>query len=407
MTEHLNKRMRTESSSWQAEKVAGNDDLLREILSRLPGTSLLRFRCVCRHWRLIISSPDLRQLQSCRSTCISTGLFLFRKSNRRYHLDHHVNFSFSGVAKNRVPCNIRTFIESFRSVEPIHYCNGLLCLKLCLDNDEVFYCVYNHCTNRYTNIPKPDIDDDHDDEIVAMNLAFDPSKSSNYKIVCVVKGRLGLLRFLTFCAESTWKESGQEVRVRGEYSYYFGKGVFSNGAIHLVSKSEPFLCFDVDNECLKVMPSTSIHEGHNRRKIKYFGESNGKLHLIEENVLRPTLLNVFELEKDYSKWFVKYVVDVDDLSRLFPLMSFNEPEFLEVVGYQFDVLCFLDGEKEGKTMLVLSLPGKVISYDINNMNVKELLNVQLEELHLNMEDYLVYNYKWYHAYKHIETLALV
>ncbi|MCD7463167.1 hypothetical protein HAX54_050083 [Datura stramonium] len=406
MTAHFNKRT-SESSSWQAEKVAGNDDLLRQILVRLPGSSLLRFRCVCRHWRFLTSSSDFRQLQSCRSAASTAGLFLFRKSDRRYHLDHLLNFP--ETSKRRVPSNIRTFIGSFQSIKPINYCNGLLCLRLHLDNDEVFYCVYNPCTNRYTNIPLPEIDDL--DEIVSMNLAFDPSKSSYYKIVCIVKEGLGLLRFLTFSTEAnsstTWKESGQQVQIRVDHYYYFGKGVFLNGAIHLVSKHSPFLCFDVDNECLKKMPSTSIPEGHDRRKIKYFGESAGKLYLIEENVLRPTLLNVFELDKDYSKWFMKYVVDVDVLTRLFPLMVFNEPESLDAIDYQFDVLCFLDGEKEGKTMLVLSLPEKMISYDIKNMNVKELLKVQLEELHLNMEGFLVYNYKWYHAYKHVETLALV
>ncbi|KAJ8532309.1 hypothetical protein K7X08_012232 [Anisodus acutangulus] len=256
-------------------------------------------------------------------------------------------------------------------------------------------------TNGYTNIPQPNIDDY--DEIVAMNLGFDPSKSSNYKIVCIVTDRLGLFRFFIFSRDTTtWKESG---RVRGEF--YFGRGVFLNGVIYLVSKHSHFFCFDLDNECLKIMPSTSVPEGRNGRKIKYFGESAGKLHLIEENVLRPTLLNVFELEKDYSKWFVKYVVDLDDLTRLFPLMVINEPESLDVIGYQFDVLCFVDGEKEGKTMLVLSLPEKIISYDIKNTSIKDLLKVPLKELHLSMEGFLVYNYKWYHAYKHIETLALV
>ncbi|KAK4355355.1 hypothetical protein RND71_024326 [Anisodus tanguticus] len=332
--------MITESSFWQAEKIAGNDDLLREILIWLPVSSLLCFRCVSHHWRSLISDPDFRLLHTRRSSAGATaGLFLFRKSDKS--------------------------------------------------------------TNGYTNIPQPNIDDD--DEIVAMNLGFDPSKSSNYKIVCIVRDKLELFRFFIFSSDTTiWKESGQ---VRGDF--YFGRGVFLNGVIYFVSKHSHFLYFDLDNESLEIMPSSSVPEGRNGGKIKYFGESAGKLHLIEENVLRPTLLNVFELEKDYSKWFVKYVVDLDDLTHVFPLMVINEPESLDVIGYQFDVLCFIDGEKEGKTILVLSLPEKMISYDIKSMSIKELLKVPLEELHLSMEGFLVYNYKWYHAYKHIETLALV
>ncbi|XP_009803992.1 F-box protein At5g07610-like [Nicotiana sylvestris] len=400
MTENF-KQMISKSSFCPAENIAGSDDLLKEILLRLPASSVLRFSCVSHRWRSFISDPYFRQLHSRRSSAITDGLFLFRKSDKKYHLDHLFNFSDTSKRKV-VPSNIRTFTDSFRSVEPLHCCNGLLCLKLLQpDNDDVLYCVYNPRTNRHTNIPLPDINDE--EEIVSMNLAFDPKRSSNYKIICIVKERLGFLRWLTF--SNNWKESGQGVRVRGEY--YFGKGVFLNGTIYWTSKHSAFVCFDMDNDSLKIMPSTSVPEGRNGRKIKYFGESAGNLHLIEENVLRSTLLNVFELENDYSNWYVKYVVDVDDLTRLFPLMVINEPESLDVIGYQFDVLCFVDGEKDGKTMLVLSLPEKMISYDIKNMSIKELLNVQLEELHLSIEGFIVYNYKWYHAYKHVETLALV
>ncbi|PHT44212.1 hypothetical protein CQW23_18237 [Capsicum baccatum] len=203
----------SESSFWQAEKIANSDDLLREIFIRLPAISIL---------------------------CI--------RSDEMYHLDHLINFSET-AKKGDVPSNnIRKFTESVQSVEPMHCCNGLLCLNLLqLDNDE----------------------------------------------------------------------------------------------------------------------------------------------------------------KDYSKWFVKYVVDVDDLSRLFPIMLVHEPESLDVIGYQFDALCFLDDEKDGKTMLVLSLPEKILFYDIKNKNIKELVKVPLEGLHLNMNGFLVYNYKWYHAYKYVETLAFV
>ncbi|OIT33051.1 PREDICTED: F-box protein At5g07610-like [Nicotiana attenuata] len=387
-----------------AEKIAGSDDILKEILLRLPASSFLRFSCVSHRWRSFISDPYLRQLHSRRSAAITDSLFLFRKSDKKYHLDHLFNFSDTSKRK-AVPSNIRTFTDNFRSVEPLHCCNGLFCLKLLqLDSDDVLYCVYNPCINQYTNIPLPDINDE--EEIVSMNLAFDPKRSSHYKIICIVGERLGFLRFLTFSTEgNNWKESGQGVRVRGEY--YFVKGVFLNGNIYWISKHSAFVCFDVDNDSLKIMPSTSVPAGRNGRKIKYFGESAGNLHLIEENALRPTLLNVFELKNDCSKWYVKYVVDVDDLTHLFPLMVINEPESLDVIGYQFDVLCFVDGEKDGKTMLVLSVPEKMISYDIKSMDIKELLKVQLEQLHLSIEGFIVYNYKWYHAYNHVQTLALV
>ena len=37
------------------------DDLIVEILSRLPVKSICRFKCVSRHWRALISHPEHRK----------------------------------------------------------------------------------------------------------------------------------------------------------------------------------------------------------------------------------------------------------------------------------------------------------------------------------------------------------
>lgn len=50
----------------------------------------------------------------------------------------------------------------------------------------------------------------------------------------------------------------------------------------------------------------------------YFGESNGHLHLIEINNAPATRFSVYEMEMDYSGWFVKYHVDLGIVMETFP-----------------------------------------------------------------------------------------
>ncbi|PHT84966.1 hypothetical protein T459_13409 [Capsicum annuum] len=50
------------------------DDIIIEILHRLPSKSLARFACVCKHWRKYIADPSLDY--SCRSQQWSPHLYM-------------------------------------------------------------------------------------------------------------------------------------------------------------------------------------------------------------------------------------------------------------------------------------------------------------------------------------------
>ncbi|KAM7510876.1 hypothetical protein LguiB_009751 [Lonicera macranthoides] len=96
------------------------------------------------------------------------------------------------------------------------------------------------------------------------------------------------------------------------YPFPLYYGVFFDGAIHWPTWIHSIsVCFDIDEECCFQFPMPPIQGGKKRRSIRYFGESGGYLHLIDckDSDLR---FNVFEMEYDYSKWFVKYKVDLVD-----------------------------------------------------------------------------------------------
>lgn len=67
------------------------------------------------------------------------------------------------------------------------------------------------------------------------------------------------------------------------------------------------------------MPILPSHESREKRRFKYFGESNGHLQLTDQ-IYGPGSKNLrlFEMEKDYSRWFCKYLVNLDPLFDAFP-----------------------------------------------------------------------------------------
>ncbi|KAL3534946.1 hypothetical protein ACH5RR_003407 [Cinchona calisaya] len=78
------------------------------------------------------------------------------------------------------------------------------------------------------------------------------------------------------------------------------------------------------------------------------------------------------------KWDVKHCIDISPLSTFYPLVVDEESEFCE--EFDFRILHYLGKEKEKNVMFVMSMHHKVISYNVDDMTVKELAEVEPEEL---------------------------
>ena len=70
--------------------------------------------------------------------------------------------------------------------------------------------------------------------------------------------------------------------------------------------------------------------------------------------------------------------------------------------------CFVVDEKEKKATVVISLEGKINSYDINDKTVKELAEVDPSHLRELPSSFRASSkYIWLDAVQHIETLSCV
>ncbi|XP_071911983.1 F-box protein At5g07610-like [Coffea arabica] len=405
--------------------IINNEDLLTEILLCLPPKSLLRLQCVSKLWLSIISRPNFRRLHARRnptSSAAATNLFFYRV----FCWVPEFNFlclsnSLEDVNSMRV---ITSNLSNRREGFPwrIHSCNGLICLDPYDDESTKFF-MYNPTTNQSRFIQLPDSPEDRH-SIRDLSLAFDPLKPDHYKILCVWM-RLPeiVLRFSLYSSETgVWKETDESYEFDFEWdeeldeddnlssmfnsiNVLFKYGAYLDDAMHWANADGDFLCFDLWSERFKPMPSPLIPDDQWRRNILYFGESGGHLHLIETYSPRATLVDVLEMESDYSKWYVKHRVDLDFLIAEYPLIVNEAFDPDEVERYQFRVPSFVADEKENKAKLVLSLPGKLISYDIITKKVVEHVEINPPGALYFGENLTLYD--WIDAHKHLETLACV
>ncbi|XP_026409323.1 putative F-box protein At1g32420 [Papaver somniferum] len=130
------------------------DMIAIEILSELPVKSLMRFKCVCKHWRsLVEDNPQFIDLHLTRSkTCPGVFMNLPVKAPR---------FPYEGVSKGDelVLLTADLFLDrpvavnTRRKTNYLHYdivlgpVNGLICF---IDTSDYAVQIYNVCTREVT-----------------------------------------------------------------------------------------------------------------------------------------------------------------------------------------------------------------------------------------------------------------
>ncbi|KAL3834674.1 hypothetical protein ACJIZ3_009410 [Penstemon smallii] len=334
-----------------AEIVASSEDLLIEILLRLPIISLIRFESVSKHWQSLITNPRF-----CHLRTRTIGL-MFPKGGRAYE---YIPFFESAFEYHKYTV----------SKKVLHSCNGLLlCVNICGRRRKMSYYVCNPTTNQFSLVPQHGI---HNSLICGRSLAFDPAMSPHYKIVFVLE--IGFERFQIFIYSSetgAWGVYGDPFTSSGAT---FGKGVYWNGALHWMNRKRA-LYFKIEDQMLGEMPKVPFSNDLNWMDKYYFGESCDHLHFVET---RDTHIQfkVYEMKRDYSEWFVKYQVDLSPVVAAYPkIIGYTDPR-TGLCYYNFSLFCIVSGGKEEESFLVLQIPKKVIRLNLVNKTFKNLFKFE-------------------------------
>ncbi|KAI5670279.1 hypothetical protein M9H77_10643 [Catharanthus roseus] len=409
--------------------VAANDDLLIEILIRLPIKSLLRFKSVSKHWHsLIATNPHFYRRKSQQALCKQISGLLVRRLTPFYYqiydfisLDHH-----ESQQSVTAPFKKLKFVQDQFGLKILQSCNGLLlCRSFSVRDGNCNYYIFNPSTTQFTTLPPPIYRDfiytDGFHSIYDVNLAFDPRKSPHYKAICtyvsnklvdgfeieVYSSETGLWNHIDQPFSHRPLSEGVDFQIS---SYDFQTGVYWNGAINWMGGYYYLFYFNFDEERFVTVPIMPVIPNDWEDRRKYFGESNDHLHMIISNGNRVTNFNVYEMDKEYSGWFIKYRIDLDIETVLKAIPESHDLDIgLDPLDYyRFLVLDVIitgpEKEEEEESYLVLSIPGNVVRYNIKDKSFKKLF--QFSPVDQGFDGHFPM-FEWSNCFKFIPSLMPV
>nr|GEZ12770.1 hypothetical protein [Tanacetum cinerariifolium] len=318
--------------------VVSNDDLLTEILLRLPASSLHLFKSVSKCWlSLIIDTRFTLRWSLICSVDPSSGLFIWKYGSRCEYT--FVSFDIRIPSKRSFAFTLG--VEAPSNVWISHSCNGLL---LCFTRAPSFRLyVYNPSNNQCKMLPQSPI------ELVdsCMKMVFDPTKSPYYKVIHAAYKFPATRIQIYFSKTGVWSVCGDLFPNICD----FRDGIFHNDAIHWLSNwTKPPLHYKLDiiNENPLI---TNIQLPVDEKVVwdrKLF-ESCGCLLLLGKDYAHTRKFTIYEMRNGYLEWSLKYIVNIDDI----PTCVSN-----------IVVWCIVLGEREEDSFMVITLPGKIVQYRI-------------------------------------------
>ncbi|GJX32200.1 F-box protein-like protein [Tanacetum coccineum] len=374
-------------SSQSAALIGSYDDLLIEILHRLPVISILRFKSVSKHWRSLLNHRRFTLLYD-KSLVSSPGIFA-----------RNLYVPFDVENQSSPPFSSLDFYPDPRGIKIVQSCNGLLLCCSNKGNEDRDYYVFNPTTKQFAIIPPVSGGKNVVRNIRCMVLAFHPTDCPHYKVACIYRTTYEQVLNIQIYSSDTrkWKMIPDESFWESYYTPFSGVSYW-NGAILWAPASSLPSYFKLDIEKfhdlelpsplpVRVKPFGCYRDG---MRPVYFGESRGHLHLVETASLEnPLHLKVFEMFCDHSGWFVKYLVELDDLAAT----------YLEIIRnvqspsrpYEFEVLDVVKGEEEEDTFMVVKIFMKIIRFNIMDKSFKEIFDL-IDTVHGNIGPWDVYRY---------------
>ncbi|GMJ10968.1 hypothetical protein like AT5G07610 [Hibiscus trionum] len=348
-----------------AEEIGYNEDLITEILLNLPAKSLVRFKVVSKQWMSIISGTNFclahTRCLHAKGSVKPSALFIVRRYGQ-------LSGMLLPLTRDciRLPCF--DFVDA-PNVNILQSCNGLL---LCASktgyqpawtNARYFIC--NPTTRKFKmlSIPRRLL---QEFIFLSINLAFDPLKSPHHKIIYLRRKREGLLPwefvgFIDIYSSETNSWSLSICKFSFGHGVEFSKGVFFNGAIYWFCETHRSSYFDIENECMKSIPMPRFETFRHW----YFGESGGYLNFTIA-YSSSYAFQVFEMAADRSSWYLKYRLNLTDLTF-----------YKSVLSHSFGSIkyfCGIQSGEEGDSIVLVFEDGSTLSCNLKDRTIKKGLH---------------------------------
>ncbi|XP_043693184.1 F-box protein CPR1-like [Telopea speciosissima] len=217
------------------------EEIIADILSRLPVKSLLRFRCVCKPWFALITDPAFIKMHLSQSLATNSNLCLIFKTHLIPSLATNSNFSLNFNSSNLRSveldvCEQEAAVELDHPLKSLVYepfvlgsCNGLLCISNYNDED-IF--LWNPSTRTHKKLP---IITNPFTRFVAYGFGYDPI-TDDYKLVRVQQQFSGHNNYDLHSEVKVYSLSTNSWRTIGDMPFFHTilskSGVLANSTLH-------------------------------------------------------------------------------------------------------------------------------------------------------------------------------
>ncbi|CAM0883872.1 unnamed protein product [Alopecurus aequalis] len=323
------------------------EDVLSEILVRLPHKSLARFQCVSTAWRGLISADYLRR----RLPLITSGVLFDddapRGGGRQPYTYACASPSSSGEAGGVAEADDMGFFPSHGTSTIIDGCNGLL-LYYAASPRQTFH-VVSPTTRRWAALPAPR------KRTLLSVLSFDPCASPHYKVVCFTgwlpRGATVEV-FDSSPGPGAWREHelhfGLDTDAMSATMHCFG------GAVHVLAYSGHVVRIDLATMACAVtaLPapvSYRARAGHCRGRLRYASSDGSRLRFWEL------------VDAGKSEWALKHELGIRDLVPGGSSLQDTTPT---------PTFLFMAFHPE-REVVYLWTPGKLVAFNMEQRRVEE------------------------------------
>ncbi|XP_047050464.1 F-box protein At1g53790-like [Lolium rigidum] len=294
------------------------DDILADIISRVPYKSTCCCKCVSPRWRDLIAHPDHRAKMP--QSLIG---FFYETDDGPTKDRSFINALAQGCPPLVDPS--LSFLPKHDNLHILHGCNGLL---LCFlhqegtDADEIrYYVVCNPSTEKWVVVPTTEWS-----SRAEAYLAFDPAVSSHFHVCelvnCDDTGTIEDIAAVVIYSSKTgvWSHEADAWSGCSIFIPLGAKTVFFRGELHFCAYNHQLISIDVEENDWKAIPlpgtanaSRDVYLSHGQLHFSCIGLSELSIWVLEDPnsevwTLKRNISHLQLFGTEYSAYAVDYVV---------------------------------------------------------------------------------------------------
>ncbi|KAF3341919.1 F-box protein [Carex littledalei] len=342
------------------------EELLVEILSRLPPKPFFRCRSVCKYWLSLSSEAFGRNKHLQPTVC---GLF----HNYYYKGDSFAAFSYMSSGSNKVEGGdgIISALPCLNAMKVLDCCNGLVLLSALSRRQpfmKVIY-VYNPATQSLSALEPLSTLKNNDHFFPIFSLAFDSRAPSQLHLLCFTRFTkedvmLDWFDIFSFEEGKCKRKHGKELAPDMIVNRY-SKGTFLDGRVHRLTTQKKILSIDPNNCSYEVIRLPDLEN----LTLVEIGQSQGLLNCM--TVCDNRILGIWVL-KSYSRqeWTMKYQLSLHQIYSV-PWLHLNVVDICRRIKYRDN---FAFHPQKDVLFMPLGLSGLLI-FDLSSSKREELYNL--------------------------------